>query len=87
MISMIIPEGYRWYSMHIQRNSLASNFNKLFSNRIRQIYRYSLLCTKKALDKGLVPLMLMNDNDPYGYLKLHVINLSWIQNTLYVLIW
>jgi len=27
------------------------------SNRIRQIYRYSLHCTKKALDKGLVPLI------------------------------
>jgi len=26
-------------------------------NRIRQIYRYSLHCTKKALDKGLVPLI------------------------------
>jgi len=30
MISMLIPEGYRWYSMCIQRNSVASNFNKLF---------------------------------------------------------
>jgi len=30
LISVIIPEGYRWYSMHIQRNSLVSNFIKLF---------------------------------------------------------
>jgi len=29
----------------------------VFSNRIRQIYRYSLHCTKSALDTGLVPLM------------------------------
>jgi len=49
MISMIIIEGYRCYSMHIQRNSLASNINKLFFNRITQIYGYSLHCTKKAL--------------------------------------
>jgi len=32
--------------------------SKCFSNGIRQIYRYSLYCTKKALDKDLAPLRL-----------------------------
>jgi len=41
---------------------------KLFSNRIRQIYRYSLHCAKKgALDNGLTPLNLYDfENDEYN---------------------
>jgi len=35
------------------KNSLVSSC--CFSNRIRQIYRYSLHCTNKVLDKGLAP--------------------------------
>jgi len=31
MIPVIIPQGYRWESMRIQRNSLVSNFIIQFS--------------------------------------------------------
>jgi len=54
MISVIIPEGYRWYSIRIQRNSFKSNFNKLFfSCKIGQIY--SLHCTTRG-PRGLKSL-------------------------------